>query len=184
MLISKLKKEITDELTTMESNLGDMDIKELTIVDRPDRVVVNYKTANPMGQRKADLSSIKNKIRDEVRYFNEDFEPLTDAEKASIKSLECLMIGGDSNYNQDKMNNQNKMIWHPYKDCGDAPKVAEYQNDVFLCKVQMFWSENDEPVGTPVYKVLLCDDNGIFHGYPPIEGGCYNKVIAWTEIIG
>ena len=28
----------------------------------------------------------------------------------------------------------NKMIWHTYKDCGDAPKVAEYQKDVFLCK--------------------------------------------------
>ena len=62
MIISKLRKEITDELTTMESHFGDMDIKELSIVDRSDA----------------------------VRYFNEDFEPLTDAEKASIKSLECL----------------------------------------------------------------------------------------------
>ena len=81
-------------------------------------------------------------------------------------------------------NNQNKMTWHPYKDCGDAPKVAEYQNDVFLCKVQRFLSENDEPVGTPVYNVLLCGDNGIFYGYRSKEGDCYNKVIAWTEIIG
>lgn len=81
-------------------------------------------------------------------------------------------------------NNQNKMIWHPYNDCGDAPKVAEYQNDMFLCKVQMYLSENDEPVGTPRYVVLLCSDNGIFHDYPPREGDCYNKVIAWTEIIG
>lgn len=81
-------------------------------------------------------------------------------------------------------NNQNKMIWHPYKDCGDAPKVAEYQKDCFLCKVQMFSCENDEPVGTPVYNVLLCGDNGIFYGYRPKEGDCYNKVIAWTEIIG
>ena len=34
---------------------------------------------------------IKDKIRDAVRYFNEEFEHLTDDEKASIKSLECLM---------------------------------------------------------------------------------------------
>lgn len=78
----------------------------------------------------------------------------------------------------------NKMIWHPYKDCGDAPKVAEYQKDVFLCKVQMYHSDNDEPIGTPVYKVLLCDDGGIFYGYSKNDGDYYNKVIAWTEIIG
>lgn len=80
-------------------------------------------------------------------------------------------------------NNTNKMVWHQYRDCGDAPKIAEYQNDIFLCKVQMYFSENDEPVGTHVYKVLMCDDNGIFYGYRPKEGDCYNKVIAWTEII-
>ncbi len=80
-------------------------------------------------------------------------------------------------------NNSNKMIWHPYKDCGDAPKVAEYQKDVFLCKVQMYHSDNDEPVGTPVYNVLLCDDGGVFYGFRKNEGDCYNKVIAWTEII-
>ena len=78
----------------------------------------------------------------------------------------------------------NKMIWHPYKDCGDAPKVAEYQKDVFLCKVQMYHSDNDEPVGTPVYNVLLCNDGGVFYGFRKNEGDCYNKVIAWTEIIG
>ena len=78
----------------------------------------------------------------------------------------------------------NKMIWHSYKDCGDAPKVAEYQKEVFLCKVQMYHSDNDEPVGMPVYNVLLCDDGGIFYGYCKNDGDCYNKVIAWTEIIG
>ena len=31
---------------------------------------------------------------------------------------------------------------------------------------------------------LRCGDNGIFYGYRPKEGNCYNKVIAWTEIIG
>lgn len=78
----------------------------------------------------------------------------------------------------------NKMIWHPYKDCGDAPKVAEYQKDVFLCKVQMYNSNNDEPIGTPVYNVLLCDDGGVFYGFRKNDGDCYNKVVAWTEIIG
>ena len=80
-------------------------------------------------------------------------------------------------------NSTNKMIWHPYKDCGDAPKVAEYQKDVFLCKVQMYHSDNDEPVGTPVYNVLLCDDGGVFYGFRKNDGDCYNKVIAWTEIV-
>lgn len=97
MIISKLKKEINDELTTMEFHFGDMDIKELSLVDRSDRLDINYKTESPIDPRKAALDTIKDKIRDAVRYFNEDFEPLTDAEKASIKSLECLMTGGDSN---------------------------------------------------------------------------------------
>lgn len=93
MQISKLKKEINDELTTMESQCGDMDVKELSFVDRSDRLVINYKTASPIDPRKAALDGIKDKIRDAVRFFNEDFGPLTDAEKASIKSLGCLMIG-------------------------------------------------------------------------------------------
>lgn len=87
MIISKLKKEITDELTTMESHFGDMDIEELSLVDRSDRLVINYKTTSPIDPRKAALDSIKDKIRDAVRYFNEDFEPLTDSEKASITSV-------------------------------------------------------------------------------------------------
>lgn len=80
-------------------------------------------------------------------------------------------------------NNSNKMIWHPYKDCGDAPKVAEYQKDVFLCKVQMYRSDNDEPVGIPIHQVLLCDDGGVFYGFRKNDGDCYNKVIMWTEIV-
>ena len=94
MIISKLRKEIADELTTMESHFGDMDIKELSLVDRSDRLDINYKTASPLDPRKAALDSIKDKISDAVRYFNEDFGPLSDDEKASIKSLECLMLGG------------------------------------------------------------------------------------------
>jgi len=93
MQISKLKKEINDELTTMESYFGDMDIKELSLVDRSDRLDISYKTESPIDPRKAALDAIKDKISDAVRYFNEDFEPLTDAEKASIKSLDCLMFG-------------------------------------------------------------------------------------------
>lgn len=88
-----LRKAITDELTTMESQFGDMDIKELSLVDRPDRVDINYKTASPIDQRKATLDSIKDKIGDAVRYFNEDFGPLSGPEMESIKSLECLMFG-------------------------------------------------------------------------------------------
>lgn len=93
MQISKLKKEITDELTTMESHFGDMDIKELSLVDRSDRLDISYKTESPMEPRKAALDSIKDKISDAVRYFNEDFGPLSGPEIESIKSLECLLFG-------------------------------------------------------------------------------------------
>lgn len=93
MQISKLKKEITDELTTMESHFGDMDIKELSLVDRSDRLDISYKTASPIEPRKAALDSIKDKISDAVRYFNEEFGPLSGTEMESIKSLECLMFG-------------------------------------------------------------------------------------------
>ena len=92
MQISKLKKEINDELTTMESHFGDMDIKELSLVDRSDRLNISYKTASPFDPRKAALDSIKDKISDAVRYFNEDFGPLSGPEMESIKSLECLMF--------------------------------------------------------------------------------------------
>lgn len=92
MQISKFKKEITDELTTMESHFGDMDIKELSLVDRSDRLDINYKTESPIEPRKAALDSIKDKISDAVRYFNEDFGPLSGHEIESIKSLECLML--------------------------------------------------------------------------------------------
>ena len=94
MQISKLKKEITDELTTMESQIGDMDIKELSIVDKSDRLCSNDKTGGADDSRNAALNSIKDKIRDAVRFFNEDFGPLNDSEKASIKSLECLTLVG------------------------------------------------------------------------------------------
>lgn len=93
MQISKLKKEITDELTTMESHFGDMDIKELSIVDRSDRLDISYKTESPIEPRKAALDAIKDKISDAVRYFNEDFGPLSCPEIESIKSLECLLFG-------------------------------------------------------------------------------------------
>jgi len=93
MQISKLKKEINDELTTMESHFGDMDIKELSLVDRSDRLDISYKTESPIEPRKAALDAIKDKISDAVRYFNEDFGPLSGPEIESIKSLECLMFG-------------------------------------------------------------------------------------------
>ena len=93
MQISKLKKEITDELTTMESHFGDMDIKELSLVDRSDRLDIHYKTESPIEPRKAALDSIKDKISDAVRYFNEDCGPLSVPEIESIKSLECLLFG-------------------------------------------------------------------------------------------
>lgn len=131
--------------------------------------------ANRLKTTERKIEWLKNEIKD-LEYVLSD-----DCINRNLKLCQLQMYREHLGMLED---NSNKMIWHPYKDCGDAPKVAEYQNDVFLCKVQMFLSENDEPVGTPVYNVLLCGDNGIFYGYRPKEGNCYNKVIAWTEIIG
>lgn len=76
----------------------------------------------------------------------------------------------------------NKMYWHPYTNCGDAPKVAEYQTEVFLCKVQRFNKETNEPVGAPSHQVCVCDDNGMFFGMRS-DGLNWAKVIAWTDIV-
>lgn len=76
----------------------------------------------------------------------------------------------------------NKMYWHQYNNCGDAPKVAEYQKEVFLCKVQRFIKETNEPVGAPSYQVCVCDDNGLFFGMRN-DGLHLSKVIAWTDIV-
>lgn len=43
--------------------------------------------------RKVALDNIRDKISDAVRYFNEDFGPLSGPEMESLKSLECLMFG-------------------------------------------------------------------------------------------
>jgi len=131
--------------------------------------------ANRLKTTERKIEWLKNEIKD-LEYVLSD-----DCINRNLKLCQLQMYREHLGMLED---NSNKMIWHPYKDCGDAPKVAEYQKDVFLCKVQMYHSDNNEPVGTPVYNVLLCGDNGIFYGYRPKEGDCYNKVIAWTEIIG
>lgn len=79
--------------------------------------------------------------------------------------------------------NSNKMIWHPYKDCGDAPHVKEYQKETFLCKVQRFAKDNEEPIGAPSYQVCVCDDNGGFFGMQGSSDLCWAKVVAWTDIV-
>lgn len=80
-------------------------------------------------------------------------------------------------------NNSNKMIWHPYKDCSDAPHVQEHQKETFLCKVQRFSKDNEEPIGAPSYQVCVCDDNGSFFGMRSSDDLCWAKVIAWTDIV-
>lgn len=46
MEISKLKKEINDELTTMETMCGDMDVAVLSITDKGDHLDITYKTTD------------------------------------------------------------------------------------------------------------------------------------------
>ena len=48
MEISKLKKEINDELTAMETMCGDVDIEVLSITDKGDRLDITYKTADAL----------------------------------------------------------------------------------------------------------------------------------------
>jgi hypothetical protein len=73
-------------------------------------------------------------------------------------------------------NNSNKMIWHSYKDCGDAPHIQDYQKETFLCKVQRFAKENDEPIGAPSYQVCVCDDNGGFFGMQGSSDLCLSLI--------
>ena len=35
----------------------------------------------------------------------------------------------------DERNIAEKNDWHPYKGCGDAPNVKEYQKETYLCMV-------------------------------------------------
>lgn len=48
MQISKLKKEINDELTTMETTCGDVDVAVLSITDKVDRLDITYKTTDEL----------------------------------------------------------------------------------------------------------------------------------------
>lgn len=76
-----------------------------------------------------------------------------------------------------------KTGWHPYKGCGDAPHVADYQKETYLCMVQRYAKETGEEIGAVSYQVLLCDDNGSFWELKSDSLVVY-KVIAWKEITG
>lgn len=73
--------------------------------------------------------------------------------------------------------------WHPYRGCGDAPKVEEYQKEIYLCMVQRYAKATGEAVGAVGYQVLPCDDNGLFWGLKS-DSLVDCKVIAWKEISG
>lgn len=76
-----------------------------------------------------------------------------------------------------------KTGWHPYRGCGDAPKVKEYQKETYLCMVQRYAKDTGEEIGAVSYQVLLCDDNGMFWGLKS-DSLVVSKVIAWWEITG
>lgn len=78
---------------------------------------------------------------------------------------------------------KNEMHWHKYTNCGDAPNVNEYQKETFLCKVQRFAKDTEEPIGAPSYQVCVCDDNGSFFGMQGSSDLCWAKVVAWTDIV-
>ena len=48
MQISKLKKEISDELTKMETMCGDVDVEVLSITDKVDHLDISYKTTDEL----------------------------------------------------------------------------------------------------------------------------------------
>ena len=78
---------------------------------------------------------------------------------------------------------KNEMHWHKYTNCGDAPNVNEYQKETFLCKVQRFAKDTEEPIGSPSYQVCVCDDNGSFFGMQGSSDLCWAEVVAWTDIV-
>ena len=78
---------------------------------------------------------------------------------------------------------ENKMYWHSYKGCMDAPKVSDHPAKSFLCKVQRFHKDTREAIGFVSYQVCLCDDNGMFYGMRGSVGPCVAEVISWTDIV-
>lgn len=48
MQISKLKKEINDELTTIETMCGDVDVAVLSVIDKVDCLDITYKTTDAL----------------------------------------------------------------------------------------------------------------------------------------
>lgn len=46
-----------------------------------------------------------------------------------------------------------KTGWHPYRGCGDAPKVKEYQKETYLCMVQRYAKDTGEEIGAVSYQV-------------------------------
>lgn len=101
--------------------------------------------------------------------------------RASLKRPRCY-LADDVDKLFQKLSAQ-KNDWHPYKGCGDAPNVKEYQKETYLCMVQRYAKETGEEVGAVSYQVLLCDDNGMFRGLKSDSLVDY-KVIAWKEITG
>lgn len=76
-----------------------------------------------------------------------------------------------------------KTGWHPYRGCGDAPKVKKHQTETCLCMVQRYAKDTGEEIGAVRYQVLLCDGNGMFWGLKR-DSWMVSKVIAWREITG
>ena len=98
----------------------------------------------------------------------------------SLKRVRCY-LADDVDFLLARLHR--RIGWHPYKDAGDAPKVAEYQKEAYLCMVQRYAKDTGEEVGTVDYKVLLCDDNGLFWGLDR-RALVDSRVIAWKEITG
>ena len=84
---------------------------------------------------------------------------------------------------QDRAQALPDMGWHAYTGCGDAPKEMAHQVDVYLCMVQRYAKDTGEAVGAVDYRVLPCDDDGLFRGLPMDDLVDY-KVIAWKAITG
>ena len=106
-----------------------------------------------------------------------------DERNESEKKVRDLQMQLDACQALVKKLSEQKTGWHPYRGCGDAPKVREYQKETYLCMVQRYAKDTGEEIGAVSYQVLLCDDNGMFWGLKS-DSLVVSKVIAWWEITG
>ena len=99
MQISKLKKEINDELTTMETTCGNLDVEVLSVTDKGDRLDITYKTTD----------SLKNNAvmarYEQIKHSDEMLKKLDTATSIDKKEYGEILSAISARFNKYDMDN-------------------------------------------------------------------------------